>query len=88
MGEFGIIRDQLLWDVREWLRCDDAMLPPDEKLIEELLVLTYSTDTGKVKILEKKEIKILIKRSPDRMDALSLTFYQGGGYVSGENDLS
>lgn len=88
LGEFRIIRDQLFWDVREWLRCDDAMLPPDEKLLEELHVLTYCTDSGKVEILSKKDIKVLIGRSPDRADGLSFTFYKGGGYVNDENDLS
>jgi len=76
-GEFGILRDQLFWAVREWLRQDPmAMLPPDDDLEDDLLVLTYSTMGGKVKVMTKKEAKTLLQRSPDKGDALALTFAQ------------
>ena len=66
MGAFGLLRDQLWWEVREWLRTDPgAMLPPDEMLIEELGVPTY--ETGKViKVMDKETMKKLLGRSPDR----------------------
>ncbi|MEM7345429.1 MAG: hypothetical protein AAF485_14405 [Chloroflexota bacterium] len=36
-GEFHLLRDQLWWLTREWLRTDPgAMLPPDERLLEDL----------------------------------------------------
>ena len=42
LGEFQILRDQLWWTCREWLRTDTgAMLPPDELLVEELQTPTY-----------------------------------------------
>ncbi len=48
-GEFQILRDQLWWQVREWLRSDPgAMLPPDEMLAEELAVPTYEVSGGKM----------------------------------------
>lgn len=75
LGEFQILRDQLWWSVREWLRTDPgAMLPPDELLIEELQTPTYEVQGGKVRVMRKDIIRELIKRSPDRADSLCLTF--------------
>jgi len=79
-GEFGILRDQLFWSLREWLRTDTgAMLPPDEKLLEELKTPTYSIKNGKIKVMDKDTMKKALGRSPDRMDALCLTFANEGG---------
>jgi hypothetical protein len=76
LGEFGILRDQLWWSVREWLRTDPgAMLPTDEMLVEELTIPTYEVPGGKVKIMKKEIMRELLKRSPDRADALCLTFF-------------
>ena len=75
LGEFGILRDQLWWSVREWLRIDPgAMLPPDEVLLEELLTATYDITNGRVRVMSKDMMRDLLKRSPDRADALCLTF--------------
>ena len=76
LGDFGTLRDQLWWEVREWLRTDPgAMLPPDDRLVEELLVPTYEINRqGKVKAMDKKTMRELLKRSPDLADALCLTF--------------
>lgn len=77
LGEFKILRDQLWWAVREWLRTDTgAMLPPDELLIEELQTPTYEVVNGKVRVMKKATMRELLKRSPDRADALCLTFCQ------------
>ena len=84
--EFGTFRqlgDQLYWLMREWLRTDNgAMLPPDEELIQELLTPTYMITNGVVKIMPKSPtegkvcMRDLLKRSPDRMEALRMTFFQ------------
>jgi hypothetical protein len=75
MGEFGLIRDQLWWAVREWLRVDTgAMLPPDEELLEELHTVTYEVVNGKIKVMDQDTIKELLKRSPNSTDALRQTF--------------
>lgn len=77
LGEFQILRDQLWWSAREWLRTDpSAMLPPDPLLVEELQTPTYEVLNGKIRVMKKITIRELIKRSPDRADALCLTFYQ------------
>jgi hypothetical protein len=88
MGEFKLMRDQLLWSVREWLRADTgAMLPPVETLLEELMIPTYEIKKGKIIIMDKATMKEHIKRSPDDLDALALTFagvnYQYQSEMSG-----
>lgn len=81
-GEFNKLRDQLLWLCREWLRTDPgAMLPPDELLIEELLTPTYEVENGKIRVMRKKVMRELLKRSPDRADALVLTFAKSGFFA-------
>jgi len=78
LGKFYMLRDQLWWACREWLRTDPkAMLPPDPYLADELCTPTYNTnfnERGKIKIMDKKEMRELLRRSPDRADALCLTF--------------
>jgi hypothetical protein len=77
LGEFKIMRDQLWWAVREWLRTDEgAMLPPDEELIEELGIATYEIKGGKIMVMDKGTMRELLKRSPDRAEALMLTFFE------------
>jgi hypothetical protein len=77
LGEFYILRDQLWWETREWLRIDPgAMLPPDELLIEQLQTPTYEVVNGKIRVMKKETMRELLKGSPDRADALCLTFHQ------------
>jgi hypothetical protein len=79
LGEFYRLRDQLWWACREWLRTDPgAMLPPDERLIEELQTPTYEVVNGTIRVMKKDTMRELLKRSPDRADALCLTFSAGG----------
>lgn len=77
LGEFYLLRDQLWWTVREWLRTDPgAMLPPDDMLAEELTVPTYEVRNGKIRVMDKSTMRELLRRSPDRADALGLTFFE------------
>lgn len=76
-GDFQMIRDQLWWAVREWLRTDyGAMLPPDNLLLEELRAPTYriKPTNSKLVVSDKDELRRRLLRSPDRADALCLTF--------------
>lgn len=79
LGYFGCLRDQLWWEVREWLRKDQAMLPPDQDLIEELLVVTYGVVEGKIKVMPAKIIREKLGRSADSASALIQTRYTGSG---------
>jgi hypothetical protein len=81
LGEFQILRDQIWWACREWLRTDSgSMLPPDELLVEELATPTYEIVNGKIRVMRKDTIRELLKRSPDRADALCLTFAPRSGF--------
>jgi hypothetical protein len=89
LGSFRILRDQLWWACREWLRTDPgAMLPPDDELLEDLHVATYEKDQrGKIRIMPKINMREILKRSPDRADALCLTFYDvHSDYFRDEDD--
>jgi hypothetical protein len=87
LGEFYILRDQLWWACREWLRTDPgAMLPRDELLIEELQTPTYEVTNGKIRVMKKDFMRELLRRSPDRADSLCLTFAPFGFFS--ECDLS
>lgn len=77
IGQFYRLRDQCLWELREWLKNDpSATLPPSELLLEELRVLTYekSTEDGKIHVMPAKDIKQALGRSPDEMMSLAYTF--------------
>jgi hypothetical protein len=77
LGAFRILRDQLWWATREWLRGDNgAMLPPDEQLIEELSVATYEIKNGKIQVMDSDTMRELLKRSPDKASALTMTFFE------------
>ena len=80
-GEHGFanMRAYLCWAIRDAL--DPAfgfnlMLPPDDELAQELTEIHWDvTSTGKIQIEKKKLIKKAIGRSPDKSDALALSFY-------------
>lgn len=76
LGEFYELRDQLWWALREWLRTDKfATLPPDPYLLDELRAPEYYVDLkGKLRVTDKQELRKRLRRSPDRADALCLTF--------------
>lgn len=74
-AKFGTIRDQMWWEVRMWLKEDHtAMLPPDDRLRQELEIITYEEDKGKIRVMSKDKMRSLLGRSPDRGDSLCLTF--------------
>lgn len=51
-------------------------LPKDDELMEELQAISYQyTETGKIKLQSKESIKEELGRSPDKADALALTFF-------------
>lgn len=74
-GEFHILRDQLWWAMREWLRTDPrACLPPEPQLTQELLVPTYEVQGREIRVMGKDTMREYLKRSPNYADSLALTF--------------
>lgn len=67
-------RSEMYHDVRDWLE-EGGCLPEDAKLEQELSILScIETNSGKAQLIKKDDIKEAIGRSPDRADALALTF--------------
>lgn len=54
-----------------------ASIPKDDELIEELLSIEYQfTESGKIKLKPKDQIKEDLGRSPDKADAFALLFFR------------
>lgn len=75
LGQFFSKRDEMAWALREWLRRDKgAMLPPLEKLREELLAPTYSLLNGRIKVSDSATLREKLRRSPDHFWSLAMCF--------------
>lgn len=66
-------RSEMLFEACEWIKKGGA-LPPDRELKEELCALKYVFQGNKFRVIPKEIIKKEIGRSPDKADALGLTF--------------
>lgn len=66
-------RSEMYMELAKWVRAGGS-LPDDPFLRDELLATTYSFHNDQFRICEKDEIKEEIGRSPDRADAVALTF--------------
>lgn len=66
-------RSEILYEMAEWIKAGGA-IPDDREMKEELCALTYSFQGDKLRVVEKQMIKQTIGRSPDKADALALTF--------------
>ncbi len=75
-GSFHRMRDQLWWMLREWLRTDEAMLPPDDLLIQEILAPEYFVVNDEIRITDSDTLRTLLKRSPDRAVSVCMTFFE------------
>ncbi|ADV46430.1 terminase large subunit domain-containing protein [Nitratifractor salsuginis] len=65
---------------------EDGKIPDDDELVGELMAQKYQiSSTGKIQLVEKKEIKKELGRSPDKADACALTC-ERMIYVEEEND--
>lgn len=77
-------RAEMYWKLREALdptNPDPIALPPDAELLADLTAVRYKVVTmGKVTALqmrEKDEIREMLGRSPDKGDAVAMTFISG-----------
>ena len=64
-----------MWDaVREWLT-GNVQLPKDDKLLDDLCSVNKKYDQkGRLQLESKDDVKKRLGRSPDKADALALTF--------------
>ena len=80
-GDHKNLRSQLWFGVADWMR-EGGAIPPDDRLTSELLAPTYTFDSKSRKsVSSKAEMRGVLKRSPDRADALALAVYRGQGRV-------
>ncbi|MES1975717.1 MAG: hypothetical protein V4472_24940 [Pseudomonadota bacterium] len=84
-GEFGFTRKRswAYWNLREMLDptngCDIA-LPPDDRLLGDLVAPKWKEMAGaRIQVETKEEIKKRIGRSPDDGDAVVYAFTESGG---------
>lgn len=66
-------RSEMWWRMAEWVKRGGA-LPPCNQLKKELVSVQYYMKKGKLALEEKDQIKKRLGFSPDRADALALTF--------------
>lgn len=66
-------RSEILFEMARWVKSGGS-IPDDRELKEELCALSYSFQGDKIRVVEKAIIKQQIGRSPDKADALALTF--------------
>lgn len=65
-------RSEMYFELSKWLKT--GQLPDDPRLKEELIATDFVYQGDKFRIVEKEIIKAKLGRSPDRADALALTF--------------
>lgn len=66
-------RSEMYFELAAWVKAG-GKLPDDRELREELCATTFVFQGDKFRIVEKEIIKDQIGRSPDKADALALTF--------------
>ncbi len=66
-------RAEMWFTMAEWIR-SRGVLPKDPRLLKELVSPTYSLINGRFQLEPKDQIKKRLGFSPDRADALALTF--------------
>ena len=76
---FSNMRAYIYWALRDWLDPKNGYnpcLPPDDLIAQELTdTHWFFQSDGSIAIEKKDDIKKRLKRSPDRADALALTFW-------------
>jgi len=82
------LRDELAGNLEQWFR-DGGAIVEDVKLEKELHTLewTQTLRGGRLKVTDKKVIRKILGRSPDRYDALALSCWEPSSLVA-EEDLS
>lgn len=73
---FDSVRSQMLWDLREWFRTEQAMIPPDRSLRAELIAATYNKNPrGLISVCNTDTLKEKLNgKSPDKLMSMGLRF--------------
>ena len=89
--EFANMRAYLHWCVHDWLNPKNGYqpaLPPDDRFMEEATEIRWKFHSdGRIIIEPKDDIKARIGRSPDKFDALSLTFWPNDYEMLSDDDI-
>lgn len=73
------LRDELWFRCKDWFESRAVTMPKDQALIGELVSPKYKIESsGKLKVESKDDLKKRGIKSPNRADALCLTFAGGG----------
>lgn len=68
-------RAEMWWTLKEAIEGDEYELPPDGRLKEELTCIEYDfSDKGRIRLDRKSDIMEQYGFSPDRADALAMTY--------------
>lgn len=71
---FNRKRDEVWWELRDWLKGGGVDIPNDEQLISELSAPRYAfTNSGKIQVESKDDLQKRNIPSPNLADALCLT---------------
>jgi len=74
--KFMRLRDELWWNLRTQFESSIISIPDDRILMGQLSDIKYEPGlNGRIKVEGKKEMKKRLSGSPDRADALMLTYY-------------
>jgi len=74
--EFYRLRDEMWWRLRERIEERTLSIPEDDDLIYQISTPRLGQQNGKKKIESKNDMKARKVSSPDRADALCLTFFR------------
>lgn len=74
-GKYFNLRAEMYGNLRDWVQEQPAQLPDDDAMQSDLCVVQYKyTSNSQYKLESKDELKKRLGRSPDRGDAIALTF--------------
>lgn len=71
--KFFNLRSQILWSLADWVK-RGGCLYRSPTLAKELVVITYTFQGGKIRVVEKDQMKKQLGFSPDEADSLATTF--------------
>jgi len=75
-------RAEMYWTLREQFEKGCISIPDDKDLIDQLLAIKATYEGGKMRIIEKAQIKKVLGHSPDELDSLCLTYYFDDAFLT------